>query len=308
KKYIKATIVLAFTIGLWVLLFSKANLANIINVIHEADFRTILLCLALSTVGNIFIAAYRWKVVLVQLGVPMSFKESLLIKMGSNVIIGFLPFRSGEASRLLYLTRVKNSSYVKASLSILIEYLIKILLLLSCTLLGLMTYFFHVLNLKTFENSSLRPAFYCLLGFSSCEFFRNKFGGSWLIIFKDCFREVLAILRNKEVLFYTTLILGLEMANFYLLSKALSMNLPLYALLTFAPLAILLGSLPVTVAGLGTREAATLFLFARFSSSEILVSLGILVFFVDHLFPLMVGLLVTGRFVSRIVEGEEEAS
>jgi hypothetical protein len=73
------------------------------------------------------------------------------------------------------------------------------------------------------------------------------------------------------------------------------------------PFVIIGSNLLITIAGLGTRELAVTVCFAAYASMEQLVSLGILLSFVEVIFPLCFGLMFVVPFTNRLalsVSGE----
>jgi len=74
---------------------------------------------------------------------------------------------------------------------------------------------------------------------------------------------------------------------------------PLLANLALAPLAILVGLLPFTFAGIGTRDAAVVFFYQPFLSAPVAAALGVL-FTLRYLVPAIAGLPFLGRYMAEI--------
>lgn len=306
KKYVRFSFVLVVTIGIFIFLFSRVSFVDVISSIKKADFKIILLTLMLSTISNIFIAAYRWKMILSHLGCSISLRESLMVKMGSNFLTSILPLKTGEFSRIVYLKRVKGVSYSRSTVSIIAEYVLNILALLFCLFLGIIVYFIqsrYIILFSAINIPFLSLALVCSLRPSLYRKLKDKLNAGWYVLFKTYFKQLTGLIRNKTIILCTALFIVSELINICLLSKALRINLPLYAILIFTPLVIISGSLTVTISGLGIRELSVLFLFSQFASSELLVSLGVLYFFVEYFFPMIIGTSVTGVFLRRIFKG-----
>lgn len=303
KKYVRFSFVLAVTLGIFIFLFSKVSFIDVISAIRKADFKIILLTLMLSIIGNILIAAYRWRMILNRLGCSISLKESLVVKMGSDFLISVLPLKIGEISRIAYLKREKCISYSKSTISIMAEYLLNIFALLFFLFLGIIVYFIQNRHISLFSAVNIPPL--CLVSFCSLKLstygkLKDKLSAGWHTLFKTYFKDLIRLARDKTIIFYTVLFIVIGLINIYLLSKALHINLPLYAVLVFTPLVIISSSLPITISGLGIREVSVLLLFSQFASSELLVSLGILYFFVEYFFPMIIGVSVAGIFLKKI--------
>lgn len=234
---------------------------------------------------------------------PISLKESLVVKMGSDSITSMLPLKIGEFSRIVYLKRVKGIPYYKSMISIIAEYLLNILILLFFLFLGIIIYLIQNRSIILFSSlniSLLSLVPLCSLRLNTYGKLKDKLSAGWYILFKTYFKELMRLTRNKAIILYTVLFIAPGLINIYLLSKALHINLPLYAVLIFTPLVIISSSLPITISGLGIREVSVLLLFSQFAPSELLVSLGILYFFVEYLFPMVIGVSVTGVFLRKI--------
>jgi len=303
KKYLRFSFALAVTVGIFIFLFSKVSFIDVISAIRKADCKIIFLTLILSIISNILIAAYRWNMILNYLDCPISLKESLVVKMGSDSITSMLPLKIGEFSRIVYLKRVKGIPYYKSMISIIAEYLLNILILLFFLFLGIIIYLIQNRSIILFSSlniSLLSLVPLCSLRLNTYGKLKDKLSAGWYILFKTYFKELMRLTRNKAIILYTVLFIAPGLINIYLLSKALHINLPLYAVLIFTPLVIISSSLPITISGLGIREVSVLLLFSQFAPSELLVSLGILYFFVEYLFPMVIGVSVTGVFLRKI--------
>jgi uncharacterized membrane protein YbhN (UPF0104 family) len=64
-------------------------------------------------------------------------------------------------------------------------------------------------------------------------------------------------------------------------------------------LAILVGLLPFTFAGIGTRDAAIVFFYRSFLSAPVAAALGLL-FTLRYLVPALAGLPLLGRYMAQI--------
>ena len=108
------------------------------------------------------------------------------------------------------------------------------------------------------------------------------------------------------VLLYSIAFEGSKIFNLFILFKAFHIQLSLDELLLFAPLAIFIASLPITVLGLATRESAIIALFAHRGPSEMLLAVGLSISFVEVMVPLILGLFLMKSFFSRFLEVKKE--
>lgn len=108
-------------------------------------------------------------------------------------------------------------------------------------------------------------------------------------------------LRNAlPLISYSLFLKSFELLDYFLIFKALGLDVPLRSLLTFAPLVMLISEVPITFLGLGSREAALLFFFSGFAPLERLLAAGILISFSEYLLPNLLSLLVLKPFLDKM--------
>ena len=78
------------------------------------------------------------------------------------------------------------------------------------------------------------------------------------------------------VFFYSLLIWFISIVQTLTFFYALGLDIPLLFTVANIPIAIFIGLIPVTLGGMGTRDAAIIFLFSEFASPEKLLGVGIL--------------------------------
>jgi uncharacterized membrane protein YbhN (UPF0104 family) len=91
---------------------------------------------------------------------------------------------------------------------------------------------------------------------------------------------------------------GLKLICAYLIFKDLGLNVTVWELVFLMPLVFLVASLPITVWGLGTREAAALFLFGGLAADK-LVAAGLVTAFACNVFPVLLGLVFIKEILNR---------
>lgn len=109
----------------------------------------------------------------------------------------------------------------------------------------------------------------------------------------------------KNALFllsYSLFLKGFELLDYFLVFKALGLDIPLRPLLVFTPLAMLISEIPISFLGLGSREAAIVFFFSSFGSLEKLLVAGILISFSEYLLPNILSLLFLKPFLDKMTK------
>jgi len=302
-KYLRFTVVLVITAVIFFYIFSRVNIASVLSSVKNADFVLVLLCLGISFVCNIVITTYRFKMILEKLGQVITFDESLIIKMGGKSVMSILPFRSGELSRLLYLKRLKGMTYSDSLFSIGVEYLLNFFVLCFLCIGGIVLYYFQVEGQHQFSKLGLTIGCLvpiCLVKLDCARSIRTKVREVWGILTIDLIQNLKGIFTDQKIILCSFLYMGGEFICLFLLAKSLSVHIPVYAILVLTSLVIIGSHLLVTIAGLGTRELTVTLCFAAYASPEQLLSLGILLSFVEVVFPLCIGFLFVTKFTNRL--------
>lgn len=94
---------------------------------------------------------------------------------------------------------------------------------------------------------------------------------------------------------------GAEVAVFAMILVGLGGDADLPRILAFVPLVILGAKVPLTILGLGTREALVVVLLAGSGSSATLAAAGLSFSALEYLLPALAGLAFTWSYVRRIV-------
>ena len=131
--------------------------------------------------------------------------------------------------------------------------------------------------------------------------------GRWLTGFATEWQEAVRWFwsdrrRVAKVWLVSLAIWGGHLAQFWLFAQGLA-PVPFLDNLAFATLAILAGLLPFTMAGIGTRDAAILFLYRPYLAPGQAAVLGVLATF-RYLLPAIAGLPFMGDYLQRKPKGE----
>jgi len=94
----------------------------------------------------------------------------------------------------------------------------------------------------------------------------------------------------------------LHLVQIWMLILALNAAVPFLDNLALAPLAILAGLLPLTFAGIGTRDAALIFFFAPYMAAPVGAALGLLCT-LRYVLPAIAGLPFLGAYLG-VLRGE----
>ena len=81
-----------------------------------------------------------------------------------------------------------------------------------------------------------------------------------------------------------------------LLFLALGVNISLFYIAAAFPLAIFVGLIPITIAGMGTRDSAIIYLFSAWAGSSVCLGVGFLYSFFAYWFLALLGLPIMKKY------------
>ena len=92
------------------------------------------------------------------------------------------------------------------------------------------------------------------------------------------------------ILFYSIILWSIIMLEIKILFLALGTNLPIIYIFAAFPLSIFIGLIPITLAGMGTRDSAIIYFFAHLASPSICLVIGLLYSFFGYFLLALFGL------------------
>lgn len=268
-------------IGTKTVLAALATLSTFIIVIRAGD---ISLASAISIVDNRMLAlallvtipfplfsALRWKYTVNGMGIPLTFHHAFEVIMGTW-LLSILPGRLGDFARPLALPRGTPAELGIGS--VLIEKAFDILVLAIISTVGL-------LSLGLFRYAGIMIL---LLFAAGILLFRT---GSLVSLVPIPFRQRLTNLAYAasrlaldrpavgRIIMASTSNWLLSMLQVFFLFGAVGSVVSMSAVFAFTPLAIFVGLVPLTIAGMGTRDSALVLLFSGIAASSKTLGVGI---------------------------------
>ncbi|MFH1671586.1 MAG: lysylphosphatidylglycerol synthase transmembrane domain-containing protein [Candidatus Portnoybacteria bacterium] len=296
KKY-------SFLIGIviFILIISRLDLHELILVLNDINYFYLFLGFLLSF-PILTIKVYRWNYLMKKQNINYSFKESVLM-YGSGMYIGIItPGRLGDFTKIAYLKN-NHRSLGESAVSVILDRALDLFFLAIFGYLGLFFFFSLFTNLIYILTFILILSLILLAVFLKTNslklllkkifnlFVPVKYQKSW----KLNLRDFISGLKNYKVndYLFTFLITSFSWLFYYFQTFILikSVNIDNISFL-YASVAItivgLAGLLPISILGLGTREAILILLFSFFSiSQEATISFS----FLTLLMAVLIGLI-----------------
>lgn len=249
------------------------------------------------------VGPFKWRRVVAAVGPNLSFREALLVRLGSQPIRSLAPLKSGEAASVLYLNRVHGVELDVAASTSLFEKAVNLWATIALMLAGLALQLTGAVSHLALAAIGLwvwlpflRGPWRALVVVLDRRFGRpGRFAGRLLRAFVALPSAELARQLPLALLFT-----GLEVLSAWILLWGLGVSAPFGVVLVVVPLSFFLNNIPAFVLGIGIREALFVVAMAPLADSAVLFSLGICVSFFEYILPTLVGLLLVRSFLARL--------
>lgn len=289
QKILKPLLVTVITLFIFYFLFTQIDARLVIQVLSSANLVCILasiLVLALI----IPIAVFRWQIILNVTGHPLPFWRCFNIVMVALPLASITPSKSGDVIKAYYL---KNEIPMSITIgTVFTERVFDVLSLIILSFIGSMFYF------KIEFLVILTPVMLVVIGLlviiSNSNLKIPLIKNSWNSKLNNMTHSMKLLTKNRKA-FYVVLLLSFVswiMAVFQtmLFFYALHINIPFLFTMANVPIAIFIGLMPVTLGGMGTRDAAIILLFSEYAQANQLLSVGILFSLIRYWIPSIAGL------------------
>ncbi len=262
-------IISIITILIFYLLSSKISFLNSFQIILKANPSFILLSL-LFLLLTLFFLMIRWLLIIRALHPKAKFKDSLISIMCALSLNSVLPSKLGDLFKVYYFKEHGISQMLGAVFT---ERILDIFSLTLLLLIGSL-----ILNKLTFIYISIAVILMFILSVSFLYILRKKLRKYSLL--KNLLYSINWIIHRPckgLILFLLSLLVWFcSITQIYLLFLAVSANVDFLYFSSAIIIVIFVSLIPITLAGMGTRESAIIFLFSSFASNEILLAAGLL--------------------------------
>ena len=283
KEFIHMTIIFMITVGIFFLILKNISFSQVLEQIATVDIRYFVLSLVFFVL-TVFFFMLRWYLFLKQSGLTSKKNaiNSFMLALPFNVIF---PSKLGDFVRVFhYPTRLRT----KFMGSIIVERIMDIFILLFSILIfsfitkggfiipAVVTILFFsigIVVLYTIEKIPLINRITILIKASKAAryYFSKKIFTLTIFIV-----SLLAWFSSYGQIYYIFLSLGIDVSfGIFMIGMTIA---------TF------ISMIPITVAGMGTRETALLYFFSNYASQETLLAAGLLTSFFRYWLLALIGL------------------
>ncbi len=265
-------IISIITILIFYLLSSKISFLNSFQIILKANLNFILLSL-LFLLLTLFFFMIRWLFIVRTLHPKAKFKDSLISIMCALSLNSVLPSKLGDLFKVYYF---KDQGISQMLGAVFTERILDIVSLTLLLLIGSL-----ILNKLTFIYISLSLILMFILSVSFLYIIRKKLRKSTKYsLLKNLLYSINWIIQRprKGIILFSLsfLIWFCSITQIYLLFLAVSANVDFLYFSSAIIIVIFVSLIPITIAGMGTRESAILYLFSSFANNDVLLAAGLL--------------------------------
>jgi glycosyltransferase 2 family protein len=280
------SVILSFSILL--IIYNRIDFRSLKEVFLGINIRYFIIFFLLIIL-QLLIASYRWNLMTRHFGrVPLKFRASFEQVVGSYSANMLIPGKLGEVVRIPWMRKYKLKTPVV--LMVLLEKILDIASVIFLMFLSLLFLRMLHFNFSFRTGSVFYISFIIVLIMLFVFLFRKKVANTvervlWKKIeekgeesFYYKIVEMLKLLDNRSLMYFfiSVLIWAIQLLQFYFIFLMLNIIPDLFYVYAGCSLALLAGALPISVAGLGTRDAVIIAFFHPIASIELLAGVGVI--------------------------------
>jgi hypothetical protein len=271
---------------LFIFILSKTNLGSFLLIFKQAKY-SYFIFLPISIFSIFFVQTVKWQRILEIQKLNYNFWYLFRVTIVSTYYALLTPSRVGYFVKIGYL----DASPGTVGSSVIVDRILDTLVLIGFALIG------ASLLINQFPNLIFQILIFAFAFFILILFFYSKKRAKFLFSFfkkiipfkfhhslKKIFHDFYDNLPHQGRLLFpfllTILTWFLIYSQTYLIARALRISIDFWHFVFYFPIATIVGLIPITISGLGTREAALILLFSQFNvsiESIVALSLGALV-------------------------------
>jgi uncharacterized protein (TIRG00374 family) len=299
KRQLKRALLRIIGLVVFALILYKVNIFKTLPVLKDVNLSLLAISILLA-VPMMSLKILRWSSVLAIQDIDLPLKNAFSPYMGSYYIGLVTPGRLGDFAKVLYLRKAMDVPYGKALVSTLMDRLLDVVLIVVVGIAGICAFgLFNRFGYASFALLALIVALFASL-FSRRLLDRilrllyrvsaKKYRDRVQLHFED-FAAGMNKLKNRKILIpvlLTVAAYALTFTQCYLIALALGIDMSFSYVAFTVSMGGLVALIPISFAGIGTRDAVIIFLFGLAGvGSEIALSFSLLYLMV---FALAIGL------------------
>ncbi len=270
-KIIKPLFFFAITALIFYLIFRKVDYVSLKEVFLRARWWYLAPVASVIFLSLVF-AAQKWQAVLRAMDYSISFKESFRMIMAAFPVSVITPAKSGDLIKAYYLKDKVPVSRVVGAVAT--ERLIDIFVLAFYSFFGAIIFRNGLILIISLSIFFLIPLAFLIINKIKLPFpnLRQRIE-NFLYVSKIFIEHPKKLV---PLLFYTLTLWLLNFLIIKFLFLSLGSDIPIFYIAAAFPLVVFISLLPITVAGMGTRDAAMIYFFGLWVGPSVSLGVGLL--------------------------------
>lgn len=260
---------------LFIYILSKTGINNIIITLSKANTSYILAGIFIGGLTIIF-KTLKWKYILSSQNIRLSFKETMKIWIIGSFAGLITPGHGGEIIKIYYLKDRYKSGIILSTIAIdrisdilglfvlsiigisLLFIFFKINLIIVIFMIVAATAFVYIIAKENITRAIAKPVYKRLIPEAKKRTAKQSYN--------SFFKSIKDFKKNRKVssitLAISIFIWSTGVVQAYFLIHSLGLEIPITYIFSITPLSTLVTILPITIAGIGTREATIIYFFS----------------------------------------------
>ncbi len=295
-------IIPVFGILLFIYLLYKLNIKELLFSVLDLSFWFLLLAIVLVLLQTL-LQVYKWNLIMKEQGFNFSLKNLMKMQLKSIFYGVITPAKIGSFVKINYMKRLSGRNVGECASSVIIDRFLDTITISLMALIGSFiiintsqSVLYYVLIFVILLTISLS----CLMNKKMTQFllkifYRTLIPNKMKELVKDSFNAFYENLPKTRTLIRPFLVNVITWIVTYAVAFVVAYDLgitsiPFFTFITLYSIATITGLIPITIAGLGTREAALIGLFGLYGvTAERIVALSLITFFISNLPPAVLG-------------------
>lgn len=300
------------TVGIIVFLYSRVGLENVAAELSNFNL-VMVLPLGALIVGLVLVKFYRFQFLLKRSGAKAGYWEVARMYMIGFFLAIVTPSKVGDLSKFYYVHKLYKKSVPRSISVTVLDRFLDIITVTIISVAGAVVIFADVVQGLYILIPSIAIAVFVAWAFLSRTFIYRFFSFFLPIISKMTKKLKMKKIKKEEFLreFYnpigqikkpsnfvpmiliTILVWAMSAATIIVIAEGFQETVPFNKAFFFVALSAIVSLLPITVSGIGTRDAMFLLLLATIGiTSEVGLSIALIFFLFNQVIPAVVGGIV----------------
>ncbi|MEW6740171.1 MAG: lysylphosphatidylglycerol synthase transmembrane domain-containing protein [Nitrospirota bacterium] len=291
RSILKHILSIIVSLSIIVFVYSKIDVSNLLHLLLKPDMPS-MASFFLMFLPIIFVKTFRWHIIALS-NYKAGFYENFKYSMASNFWNLIIPSKLGDTVKVYYLVKDNMTGIINAVDLVMAEKICDILSLCVLTIFFASVYnkhfeFIAILNVVAFLPLVLYLA---LVIFNLYGNASNKTASyiKKIPLGISVFQKMRDNKKLPMIIGLSLLLWFFHLTQFLFIFRAMNSHMDAGTIYLLLPIVIFAGLIPITIAGVGTREAALLTIFNGMESPAVLIAVGALAI-LRYLIPPLLGL------------------